>query len=158
MRCPVCGSKMFNGRCKYCNVTDVQVKSASNAAAKKAIKNHEKEKVVYTANFPTDLSVKKTVLLTVFLGLVGAGNFYVGKTVKGIVSAVGFGLMFVFCTISVLASKFSWGIQDGMAALVTLFSLFGAVAAIIWIMDIVALLFKTYKVPVVMEGYTLPEE
>ena len=37
MRCPVCGSKMIDGKiCKYCNVTCEQVLTASNKEAKKA--------------------------------------------------------------------------------------------------------------------------
>ena len=95
---------------------------------------------------PTQLT-----LFTIFLGWYGIGNFYVGKTLKGIYCAVSAGLAFIFSLLYAFLTN-DWGsamvyiIGYGWHISGYLFM----VNMLMWISDIVGLIFKTYKVPVVL--------
>ena len=152
MKCPVCGAKMIDGKiCKYCNVTNEQVLTASNAEAKRAFKENRKQDVCYTTDIPKDVNKTKLTLFTIFLGCLGVGNFYVGKNIKGIFCAVSFGLAFMFSVLRLFVTS-AWG-----TALIYIIG-YGwkfsgyllMVDMLMWAFDICGLIFKTYKVPVVL--------
>ena len=152
MKCPVCGAKMVDGViCKYCNVTSEQVTNASNKEAKRAFKENRKQDVCYTTEMPSDVNKKKLTLFTIFLGWYGVGNFYVGKTLKGIYCAISFGLAILFSALRAFISN-SWGtamiyiVGYGWQISGYLFM----VNLLMWFADIMGLIFKTYKVPVVL--------
>ena len=152
MKCPVCGAKMVDGKiCKYCNVTNEQVLSSSNKEAKRALKENRKQDVCYTTNLPKDVNKTKLTLFTIFLGWFGVGNFYVGKTLKGIYCAVSFGIAILFSALRLVSTN-SWGtailyiVGYGWQIAGYLFM----VNMLMWAFDICGLIFKTYKVPVVL--------
>ena len=152
MECPICGAKMLDGKlCKYCGITNVQVETASNEKAKQYLKAGKKEDVCYSKTMPADVNKTKLVLLTVFLGYAGAGNFYVGKKVKAWFNLVSTVLSFIFGLLVYLSETFEWLYQAVIFNLCLDFlSIFGAISFLMWFFDIMALIFKTYKVPVVL--------
>ena len=151
MRCPVCGSKMIDGKiCKYCNVTCEQVLTASNKEAKKAFKEKRYKDVCYTSDIPQDVNKPKLVLFTILLGWFGVGYYYIGRVVKGTFCAVASGLTLLTAIFDYCAKTYAWGNLKFWGTLLTLASYLMIVDMLFWIADIVALIFKTYKVPVVL--------
>lgn len=151
MKCPVCGAKMVDGKiCKYCNVTSEQVLSASNKEAKKAFKEKRKNDVCYTTDLPSDVNKTKLVLLTIFLGWFGVGNFYVGKNIKGSFCAVSFGLAIIISILSYCTINYGMGGKEVIDVLMQIISYFMVVDLLLWFTDIMGFIFKTYKVPVVL--------
>lgn len=151
MKCPVCGSKMVDGKiCKYCNITSEQVFQASNKEAKKLIKQHNKQKVCYTTNIPKDVNKLTLVLLTICLGMFGAGDFYVGKYFKGLYCLVSFSLGIIFSIlnfIGITALIVVWGFQISVYLMM--------VNMFFWFSDIMGFILKLYKVPVVLPETTV---
>ncbi len=147
MRCPICGSKMPQGKmCMYCKITGEQVTGASNIKAKKAIKQGDRSKVHYSSVMPQDVNRTKLMLLTILLGFFGAGNFYVGKYLKGTYCAVSW---IVYLPVGITAIV----LQQRIVALTLcaqIMSLLVAVSLILWVADIISLLMHSYKVPVVL--------
>lgn len=153
MRCPVCGSKMVDGRvCQYCNITSQQVLSASNEAAKKAFKNGDRQEVCYTTKLPNDVNKKKLVLLTVFLGWFGAGNFYVGKKIKGYFCAFSISLTFISGLFYELTKRDVLGGAEFYYGIFSFFTFFLMINILMWFTDILNLMFNNYKVPVILGG------
>lgn len=151
MKCPICGAKMVDGKiCKYCNVTSEQVNTASNKEAKKAFKEKRRQEVCYTTDMPSDVSKQKLVLLTVFLGWFGVGNFYVGKTYKGIFCAISFGLAILFSLLQYCVTNYGMGGTEIIKVFMNIASYLMVVNLLMWFADIVSFIFKTYKVPVVL--------
>ncbi len=147
MRCPVCGAKFEKDRCKYCHdVTAEKVLNASNLEAKKQRKKGLTENVVYSTTLPNDVSKKKLLLLTVFLGWFGAHNFYVGKNLKGLFYLVPMVLLLSLAAVSQFASYINTTTPMLVIGYVC------AVVAVLWFTDIVNILFKKFKVPVVLPG------
>ena len=147
MTCPICGCKMpQKTMCIYCKVTGDQVENASNKKAKEKIKQHDRKEVYYSTTMPKDVNKTKLMLLTVLLGFLGIGDFYVGKYAKGI-----------FCTTSVIVFM-PFAITNEVigrsSVVIKLFteitSILVMMAILFWIADIITLLIKTYKVPVVL--------
>ena len=151
MKCPVCGAKMVDGKiCKYCNVTSEQVYEASNKAAKIAFKEKRNDDVCYTTDIPKDVNKTKLTLFTIFLGVFGVGSFYVGRLYKGLYSAITAGLLFVFSILDYLVLN---GIIGGKMVIGFISSLvvwLFIVNLLMWISDVFGLVFKTFKVPVVL--------
>ncbi len=152
MKCPVCGAKMIDGKiCKYCNVTNEQVLMASNKEAKKAFKEKRNSDVCYTTDIPNDVNKRKLVLFTVFLGVFGVNSFYVGRLYKGLYAAISAGLAFLFALLNYFIIEpnviLEWGYSISVWLLVF--------NVLVWFADIVALLFKKYKVPVVLPESTI---
>lgn len=153
MNCPICGSKLYKNQvCKYCtNITIDKIKNASNKKAKQAIKNRKRENVVYSTYLPNDINKVKLWLLTVLLGAVGAQNFYVGKIYKGWFHLIGVAGTFFFGLIEVLSVDYGWGVESGVAYFTRLFAFAFAIGIILWVSDIFAIIFKKFKVPVMLD-------
>ena len=151
MKCPICGAKMVDGKvCKYCSVTSDQVLQASNKEAKKAFKEKRHKDVCYTTNMPSDVNKPKLVLLTVFLGWFGVGDFYVGKNIKGSYCAVSFGLAIIAAIFNYLATYQGLGGKEVINVFMSITSYLMVVNLLFWAGDIIGFIFKTYKVPVVL--------
>ncbi len=146
MKCPVCGAKMIDDKiCRYCNVTSDEVLNASNIEAKRAFKEKRKDDVCYTTDIPSDVNKKKLVLFTVFLGLYGVHNFYIGRLYKGLYNAISVGGLilsgFLEYFLGLNAFTFYFGRFFLWLTVVNLF---------MWFSDIVNLIFNKFKVPVVL--------
>ncbi len=151
MRCPVCGSKMIDGKiCKYCNVTCEQVLTASNKEAKKAFKEKRYSDVCYTTDIPEDVNKRKLILFTVFLGWFGVGYFYIGRLFKGLFCAISSGLSILFALLQYCINNYGMGGADFVKVGMSIASFLMMIDLLFWIFDIFGFIFKTYKVPVVL--------
>ena len=151
MKCPVCGAKMIDGKiCKYCGVTNEQVYNASNKEAKKAFKEGRRNDVCYSSDLPKDVNKTKLVCFTVFLGLFGVGNFYVGKNIKGIYCASSYGFALLFTLLNTFAMLNGWASAQVINVFFTIGTYLMIVNLLFWMNDVVGLIFKSYKVPVVL--------
>ena len=151
MRCPICGAKMKYGVCEYCQIKAGQVSNASNKAAKKAFRTgKDKDKVHYSSTLPSDVNKVKLALLTVLLGYAGAGYFYVGKYARAWSFSVAWVVTFIVeGTRLYLVDQ---GIDSGpLTKNVSWFLTFlCALTLIVWLSDIIGLIFKKYNVPVIL--------
>ncbi len=151
MRCPICGAKMKYGICEYCKIRSDQVNKASNRAAKKAFRSGKgKENVFYSTTLPSDVSKLKLMLLTIFLGYAGGGYFYVGKYARAwslvaawIVTFIFEGTRLYYVGQGVVTGK----LVDSISWVLTLIC---ALSLVLWLSDIINLIFHKYSVPVVL--------
>lgn len=151
MRCPICGAKMVNKQvCPYCKITDTDVNEASNKKVKEYRKAGNKDLIHFTTVLPKDVSRLKVILYTIFLGLVGVNHFYVNRPIRGTYAAVSTGgslSMFILYLLIKFKTEFGANLF-GLVYQVFFYCM--AFNLILWILDIFAVLFKTFKVPVVM--------
>lgn len=144
-KCPRCNEKVYANmrKCENCNLIFERLKFASNQEAKKAILNHEKEKVIYTSQFPPDLNRWKTALLCGFFGFLGLHNIYVGRYLKG-----GFSFMFSLLSmilLLVLEPTFQSFIYQ------TWLLIPSALVFYFWFYDLFLMAIRKYKVPIALK-------
>lgn len=159
MRCPNCGArlKLRLGICPKCKTKLKEIEEASFCLVKKARKEYEPEKVVYTTVFPKDLSFKNTLLYCIFLGWIGGHLYYVQRYFKAIMQSVLMGL-FLFFSIpaAVMMETGSAGFLTPLTSFMVTTNfyvipcVFGAIAVIMWAFDLIKLLTRHFPVPVVM--------
>lgn len=141
--CPRCGNKCLinQEKCEECHLIFSRMQFASNKAAKKKIKKFDKDFVIYTNQYPSDISRIKLVLYTIFFGIFGGHYYYVGKYGKGAIMSASF-IYLVFCTI------FNTQVLENFSeyAFVPI-----GIAAFAWIVSLVLVLTKKFKVPVIVE-------
>ena len=159
MRCPNCGAKikLKFGICPKCQTKISEIKEASFSLVRKARKEYEPEKVVYTTIFPKDLSFKNTLLMCIFLGWAGGHSYYVQRYFKAIMQSV---LSAIFLFLVMPCACFlkygSAGFLNPLAIfllstnLIVIPSICGAVAVMLWFLDLIKLLTRRFEVPVVM--------
>lgn len=152
MKCPVCGCKMKSGICPYCNITEAQVLASSNQEGKKAIKEHNRRYVHYTTVLPSDVSRKKLFWLSLLLGWTGAQNFYVGKQGKAWFSAIVSTLVIVFSILFTISSLNHWVITNILYMIIELLVIPTIVMLFIWLVDIINVITKNFKVPILIQG------
>lgn len=151
MRCPICGAKMVQKQiCPYCKVTDTEVLEASNKKVKETRKAGNKDLIHTTTMIPKDVSRLKLIMFTIFLGFVGVNHFYVNRPVRGTFACIStFGSLAIF--IIYLAVDLTGKFGEGLFALVYQILFYCmALNMVFWILDIFGVLFKTFKIPVVM--------
>lgn len=147
MKCPVCGAKLFqNQLCPFCKITDKQIIGASNKKVKEYRKTGNTDLICYSTVVPSDVSRLKLILLTIFLGWTGANHFYVLKPVRGSFSALSCILSFIIFIIQ-LATGIKTGILN---ILYNIFFYCMAINVILWVFDIFNVIFKGFKIPVVL--------
>lgn len=151
MRCPVCGAKLVAKQiCPYCKITDEQILGASNKKVKEYRKTGNKDLICKTTVVPSDVSRLKLILYTIFLGWCGVNHYYVSRNVRGtyaVISSAG--------SIGILLLSFVLGEMSKVGT--TIYGLFYniffymmAINVVLWILDIFAVLLKTFKIPVVL--------
>lgn len=159
MLCPNCGAriKLKFGVCPKCHTKLSEIKEASFSLVRKARREYEPDKVVYTTIFPKDLSFKNTLLFCIFLGWMGGHAYYVQRYFKASMhSLLSFLFLFFLIPAACLLKLGTAGVLTQMAVfmlqtnLIVLPSVCGAAAVIMWITDIVKLLTRRFNVPVVM--------
>lgn len=146
MKCPQCGYKIKQDACPYCNIKSKEVIFASNKKAKKLLQANMQHDVHYTTKVPTDVSKTKMLLLTVFLGGFGAGNFYIGRRKRGLFTLISF-------VIGIISSYLRLYYFDNIILLRDIASIgaFFAVAAVfLWFSDAFAVLINRFDYPVVL--------
>lgn len=151
MRCPVCGAKLYQKQiCPYCKITDQQILGASNKKVKECRKNGDKDLICFTTVVPPDVSRVKLVLFTIFLGWLGVNHYYIKRNIRGSFSLVSFVasvVLFVLTLTTKLAIgtfAFSFGLLYDIAFVMMAFNL------VMWITDMIAVIFRGFKIPVVL--------
>lgn len=162
MNCPVCGAKLYNNNvCKYCkDVTRTRIENASNIKAKEAFKSKDeslKQQVVYSTYIPSDVNKVKLVLLTILLGWLGIHNYYIGRLYKGLFSTLSISIEFCIQALKLANEYYSWGVASSLSIFDTIFAFMGAFVVIIWFGDVMALLVKKFKVPVILPPVETPK-
>ena len=147
MRCPECDRKIKanQSRCEICGLKVVDIENASYKDAVKILNKgnlYEKESIFYSFKTPAEISRKKLILFTVFLGIFGAHDLYVGKKKLGIAKII------CFVIGEVLSALVYNKILYGVGTIAGLFLLFPFVT---WIFDIFKVAFKRYPFPYVLE-------
>lgn len=142
-KCPRCGNKCFlnQTKCEECGLIFARMQYASNKLAKKKIRKFDTDFVIYTNQYPADVSWWKIFLYCLFLGLVGGHYYYVGKYVKGGLMSASF-VYLLFCAI----------FNDQMAGFLEAggYVILG-VYALAWIVSLSFVLAKKFKVPVLVQ-------
>ena len=152
--CPRCGNKCLiaQERCDECDLVFSRLQYASNKEAKKKIRHFDTDFVIYTNQYPADVSWWKLLMLAFLTGLVGGHFYYVGKYWKGGLMTAGF-IYLLFCTIF-------------NAQMVEALSSYGAylpigILAMAWLISLIFVCMKKFKVPVIVkmpEGAEVVEE
>lgn len=144
-KCPRCGEKNYiaNKRCENCRLIFSRLEFTSSKKAKQAIIRGEKEKILRTTDFPKDLSRTKAIILCALGGWMGLHNIYVKRYLKGF-----FSLFFV-----ILTAIFILLLNGQTISYIFQTYLFipGGLVFIFWFYDLILLLLKKYKVPVVLD-------
>ena len=147
MRCPICNARMPKKMiCPYCKVRGEQVIYGSNIEAKKLIKEKFNEEVVFSKTRPYDVSKTTMLLLTIFLGVFGVHNYYVGRIRRGIIFNIGVGTLILFSTLIEINQRI---LQSGvLLQICEIGGVLGAVIVACWILDIFAVWLGYFKYPV----------
>lgn len=148
MRCPKCYGKIdkITNICTKCGFKAKKLSEASNKKAIEMKRSGDGDLCIETYILPTDVSKKKLILLSIFLGLFGAHYFYIGKMFRGLINLVFTIFMLVFSTLKFL------NIRGGVLEYVEFFVAFGFVVILICtILDIINIIRNKFKVPVYVE-------
>lgn len=147
----MCGAKLVAKQiCPYCKITDEQITSASNKKVKEYRKSGKKDLICYTNVIPNDLSKLKIILFTIFLGWCGVNHLYVSRPVRGTFSIVATAGSFITLLLGAVLK-----ITSNAGLLIynifyTIFFYMMAFNVIMWVFDIIAVICKGFKVPVVL--------
>ena len=147
-KCPRCGNKclMAQKECEECGLVFSRLQYTSNKAAKKKLRKFDTDFIIYTNQYPNDLTWWKVLLMTFFTGIFGGHYYYTGKYIKG-------GLMsasFVYLIFAVVFNA-EWSQKSETYLLYLPIG----IAGIAWMVSLVYVAFKKYKVPVIVE---IPEQ
>lgn len=146
--CPRCKQRCLIAltSCPNCQLNFSKFNEATNKEAKLAIREHRSEDCVMRVGCPSDIKKSKLLILTIFLGLVGVHNYYVGRFVRGII----FSLFFVVGVINtVLSFTIPNVMYNGEFGQVFYFLvLCWGIIIILWLFDIFNIIFNRFKIPV----------
>lgn len=162
MRCPKCGARIPHESpiCFNCGTRLTQIREASFLAVREAKRTYQPEKIVYSTIFPKDLSYPKTLLMCIFLGLFGGHYFYIQRYPMALFYLI-FSVYFLACAIIPGAiygfqEDFTVAIQSVyntpvLEAIFVMSCVCGILVVALWLRDIIAILCKRFKVPVVLK-------
>jgi hypothetical protein len=148
-KCPRCNAKTYANMKKFenCNLIFERLKYASNQEAKKAILNRQREKVIYTSQFPPDLQRWKAGVICACFGFLGLHNIYVGRYIKGAFSFI-FSLMTMILLL-VLEPSLQSNLYSSWLLIPS------ALVFYFWFYDLFLIGINKYKVPVALK---MPEQ
>ena len=146
-RCPRCNTKVPVElvSCPSCQLNFQKFETATNAQAKQAIKEGEKEKVLMRKGRPTDVKFVPLLLLTIFLGFTGAHYYYVGRYKMGAFFSIFFGVGIINAILNALLDSTLTG---ELYQVFTLLVLVWGFVIFLWIIDIARVSFNKFKIPV----------
>ena len=146
-RCPRCNTKVpvGTGVCPSCMLNFQKFNEATNKEAKLAIKQGEKDKVLMRKGCPKDVSKVKLILLTIFLGFVGAHHYYVGRYKMGLFYTIFF---IVGLTNAILTQVFKSALTGVAYEIFSLLVLVWGAVLFMWIVDMAKVCLNKYKIPV----------
>ena len=137
---------MAQKECEECGLVFSRLQYTSNKAAKKKLRHFDTDFIIYTNQYPNDLSWWKLLFMTFLTGIFGGHYYYTGKYIKG-------GLMtgsFIYLIFAVIFNA-----QWSQKSETYLLYLPIGIAGLAWIVSLVYVAFKKYKVPVIVE---MPEQ
>ena len=151
MRCPICGAKLYQKTiCPFCKVTADEIKAASNKKVKEYRKTGRKDLIHFTNVLPQDVDKVKLWLYTIFLGLVGVNHFMVCRNIRA-----GYAVASTVSCLTVFFMKMFINFGSGFIAIA--FQLIYEICfycmvfnILFWFSDILSLILKGFKVPVVL--------
>lgn len=148
MVCPVCYSKIKKDSavCPTCKFHVNDLNFTSNKEVKRARKEGRYDDVIYVSQFPKDLNYKKTFYMAVFGGWFGLHNFYVSKTFKAYFNLLSLILSLLFSSL-----VFTGVLSEAFMSVIVYISILYVVTIIMWVIDLVNFLTKSFKVPVVIK-------
>lgn len=153
MLCPKCYGKVDKQakRCVYCGFDMRLLEGASNQEAKRIRKTIYKDDILYMKGIPADVSKKKLLLFSIFLGLFGVHDFYVGKFWQGLYLCISTSITMTLAIILMLMSSI---VQNTIQIIFEFMTIFQGIAVIIWITDIFKIGFERFKIPVYSESFS----
>lgn len=160
-RCPRCNNKcdFMAERCSQCGLIFSRLDKATNRAGKKALKNGEPNKVVYTNKLPSDVNKWKLFLWALFLGWTGVHYAKIGKKrtcifmVCSVVLLYAMTFLFSFKVLDLgLFSHKYWGI------VLTLLLMPPCLSLMLWVVSVFEILFGRFKVPVSIDEEYVTDE
>ncbi len=146
-RCPRCNTKVPKEMvtCPKCQLNYNKFDSATNDEAKVALSQGEKDRVLMRKGCPSDIKKWKLLLLTIFLGYMGAHYYYVGRNTRGTIYSIFFVIGIMNAVITLIPNISPSGdLWEVFAFLV----LFWGLVLVLWILDIVHIIFNNFKIPV----------
>lgn len=143
-KCPRCGNKCLfhQSKCEECGLIFARLQFASNKAAKRKLRHFDKDFIIYTNQYPQDISYVKLLLYSIFFGLVGGHYYYCGKYVKGGLMTASF-IYLIFCTV------FNVQMVEYLESYYLYLPI--GIAAFSWAVSIVYVGCRKFKVPVIVE-------
>ncbi|MBQ8615715.1 MAG: hypothetical protein IJ415_04040 [Clostridia bacterium] len=146
-RCPRCNTKMPVEivSCPSCQLNFQKFETATNAEAKQAIREGEKDRVLMRKGRPSDVSAVKLILITIFLGFTGAHYYYVGRYKMGAFFSIFFAVGIVNAILNSLLDATPTG---DLYQVFTLLVLVWGVVIALWIIDVAKVCFNKFKIPV----------
>lgn len=149
MRCPICGAKMVQGQlCQYCGITAEQVDNASNKRVVEYRRKDMSDLIYFTTNVPNDVNRIKLLLFTIFFGLIGVNHYYVKRNIRGTYSVLS-----TFLSITFLILRLSVPTVMNVTVFKLMYEivfLCMSINVILWVCDIINVIFKNFKIPVVL--------
>lgn len=154
MLCPKCYGK-FDKKAKICincGFSSKEFEGATNKKAKLAKKQGKGEDVLMTSTLPPDVRKKTLLLLSIFLGYMGAQNYYVGRWLKAIYASVSFlainiSFYFQYLRPELIVTEFAWYV-------VSFVNIFAGINIFIWLNDIIQISLNKFKVPVYKDEFS----
>ena len=139
--CPRCNEKcdLTQDKCTDCGLVFARLELGSNKLAKKKILSGNKDEVVYNRGIPKDVKKWKLLVLSIFLGIFGAHNIYVGRFWKGAYMAI-CGLLSIAC---VTFTSFSF-----TDLLLQISVLPCGIMGFMWLFDMVDIFFGRFRIPI----------
>lgn len=146
-RCPRCNTKMPVEivHCPSCQLNFQKFEQATNAEAKEAIKQGEKDRVLMRKGRPIDVNFAKLLLITIFLGFTGAHYYYVGRYKMGAFFTIFFSVGVVN---AILTSLLQSQPKGDLYQIFTLLVLIWGLVIMLWIIDIAKVCVNKFKIPV----------
>jgi len=140
--------------CPQCGLHKIQIAYASNKRAKEMMKTGDRGKIVKMRRRPSDVSLAK-LSLRLCVGFFGVHNFYTGRKIRAWIAlgcAIGFVLQAIFFPFgdinNNLEGMHSWRYACSEWGMPFPLDFLGVVPLVMWISDIIGIIFGWYKYPV----------
>ena len=141
-KCPRCNNKVPTdfARCGNCGLNFMKFDSATNKEAKSAFRMGEKERILTTRHIPSDVNKFSTLMQCIFGGWFGLHYFAVGRLWRALYQLISFLLGMVYCFVVIKFNIYSGWLYN----ILLIGGIAWAISVIIWMWDILSILFKRY--------------
>ncbi len=145
--CPRCKQKMPVELvvCPSCQLNFQKFEDATNAEAKQALREGEKDRVLMRSSRPSDVSFIRLLLITIFCGFFGGHYYYVGRYKMGAFFTIFFVVGIANAIITTLLEAEPSG---DLYQIFYLMVLTWGFVLMLWIIDIAKVCLNKFKIPV----------